>query len=251
MKRESYVALTTLFAGIIMTSASADITYTTLTVGPETSGWYNQAGLTSTVDGGYFGQNSLAASGSGKNQLYFDSDTLFGSSDLTIGDIASIEYSTLKSSGGSSPDWFVQIYTAPYAGSPGSNWYGNRIQAEPYLASNVDAPADEWNDWTTDSGTNSLNWGDSSEGGFGAGIGSWSDLQSTSVSGGSGTYGEAAVLFFTFGTGSGWADGFTGQISPITVNFTNGTGTIVNFVPAPSALAGILGLGLAVRRRRS
>lgn len=152
----------------------------------------------------------------------------------------------------------MQIYTDPDSGSLGSSWYGNRIRVEPYLASDLDAPGGQWNDWTTGSGTDSLNWGDSSDGDFGGNIGSLDTLKSTSVLGGAGTDadGDAGVLFFTFGTGSGWANGFDGQIGPITVAFTNGTGTIINFeastpvVPGPAGLAGLLGLAVVGRRRR-
>ena len=244
-------------ASIAAPSLAGGTTYSTIFVGPETAGWYDAAGLTSTVTGGYDGtQNSLAASGDGKNQFYISGEDLFGGSGLTIGDINSISYSTKKSGDAGSPDWFMQIYTDPYAGSPGSDWYGNRIQAEPYLATNLDAPGGQWNDWTTNGSTNALNWGDSSNGNFGAGIGNWADLKQTSVLDGSGTYGEAGVQFFTFGTGSGWSDGFDGQIGPITVIFNNGTGTIINFgestpaVPGPAGLAGVLGAGLLGRRRR-
>ncbi len=244
-------------ASIAAPSLAGTVTYSTISVGPETEGWYNADGLTSTVTGGYDGtQNSLAASGTGKNQFYITGEDMFGGSGLTIGDINSISYSTKKSGDAGSPDWFMQIYTNPYSGSPGSSWYGNRIQAEPYLASNLDAPGGQWNDWTTASGTNSLNWGDSSQGDFGAGLGSLDTLKSASVLDGSGTYGDAGVLFFTFGTGSGWSNEFDGQIGPITVTFTNGTGTIINFeastpvVPGPAGLAGLLGLAVVGRRRR-
>ena len=257
MNKSFQIIATVAAATIAAPSLAGSTTYSTISVGPDTTGWYDAAGLTSTVIGGYDGtQNSLAASGTGKNQLYIDGVTLFGSSGLTIGDIDSISYSTKKSGGASSPDWFIQIYTDPYSGSPGSSWYGNRIQAEPYLASNLDAPGGQWNDWTINSGTNSLNWGDSSNGDFGAGLGDWATLKDTSVLDGSGTYGEAGVLFFTFGTGSGWANGFDGQIGPITVTFNNGTGTIINFeastpvVPGPAGLAGLLGLVVVGRRRR-
>lgn len=257
MTRIFPIIATVAAASIAAPSLAGTVTYSTISVGPDTEGWYNAAGLTSTVTGGFDGTtNSLAASGDGKNQFYIGAETLLGSPGLTIGDINSISYSTKKSGGASSPDWFIQIYTSPYAGSPGSSWYGNRIQAEPYLGANLDAPGGQWNDWTTNSGTNSLNWGDSSDGDFGAGIGNWADLKQTSVLGGSGTYGDASVLFFTFGTGSGWANGFDGQIGPITVTFTNGTGTIINFeastpvVPGPAGLAGLLGLAVVGRRRR-
>ncbi|MCP4011999.1 MAG: hypothetical protein GY728_02705 [Phycisphaeraceae bacterium] len=244
-------------ASVTITAPSlAGVTYSTISVGPDTPGWYNQAGLTSTIAGGFDGtQSSLAASGTGKNQFYITGADLFGGSSLTLGDIASITYSTKKSGDAGSPDWFIQIYTDPYTDSPGSSWYGNRIQAEPYLASNIDAPAGEWNEWTTASGINSLNWGDSSENDFGANIGGWDALKSSSVLGGSGTYGEAGVQRFTFGTGSGWAEGFNGEIGPITVTFNNGTGTIIDFaastpVPGPAGLTGLVGLAVVGRRRR-
>ena len=254
---KNFMIITMVAAAGIATPTLGGTSFTTISVGPDTEGWYNAAGLTSTVTGGFDGTtNSLAASGDGKNQFYITGESLFGGSPLEISDIASISYSTNKSGGSNSPDWFIQIYTNPYAGSPGSSWYGNRIQAEPYLASNLDAPGGQWNDWTTNSGTNSLNWGDSSNGDFGAGIGDWDTLTDTSVLDGSGTYGDASGLFFTFGTGSGWANGFDGQIGPITVTFTNGTGTIINFeastpvVPGPAGLAGLLGLAVVGRRRR-
>ena len=257
MQKSFSIIATVAAATIAAPSLAGGTSYSTISVGPDTTGWYDESGLTSTVTGGYDGtQNSLAASGTGKNQFYISGESLFGGSPLNISDIVSISYSTNKSGGASSPDWFIQIYTNPYAGSPGSSWYGNRIQAEPYLGSNLDAPGGQWNEWTTNSGTNSLNWGDSSNGDFGPNIGGWDTLKSSSVLGGSGTYGEAGVQFFTFGTGSGWANGFDGQIGPITVTFTNGTGTIINFeastpvVPGPAGLAGLLGLAVVGRRRR-
>ena len=35
-------------------------------------------------------------------------------------------------------DWFFQLYTDPYTGSPGSTWYGNRINSEPYFSDEPD-----------------------------------------------------------------------------------------------------------------
>ena len=85
-------------ASIAAPSLAGVTTYSTISVGPETEGWYNAADLTSTVTGGYDGtQNSLAASGDGKNQFYITGEDIFGGSGLTIGDINSINYSTKKS----------------------------------------------------------------------------------------------------------------------------------------------------------
>ena len=167
-------------AAVITVPATAGVV-NTITVNPDTAGWYNAVSTTSTVDGGFDGTlNSLQASGDGKNQFYLSGADIGAT---TIGDIASISYSTRKSGAQNSGDWFIQIYTDAYAGSPGSSWYGNRVQAEPYLGSNLDAPADQWNTWSTDAGTNQLNWGDSSSGDFGAGLGSFADFKAASVMG--------------------------------------------------------------------
>lgn len=239
-------------AAVITVPATAGVV-NTITVNPDTAGWYNAVSTTSTVDGGFDGTlNSLQASGDGKNQFYLSGADIGAT---TIGDIASISYSTRKSGAQNSGDWFIQIYTDAYAGSPGSSWYGNRVQAEPYLGSNLDAPADQWNTWSTDAGINQLNWGDSSSGDFGAGLGAFADFKAASVMGGSGTYGDAGILYFTFGIGSGWADGFDGQLGPITINLINGDSTVIAFgstpvVPGPVAAVALAGLGLVTRRRR-
>ena len=59
-------------------------------VGPDTIGWSNAAGSTSLVSNGFAGgQDSLRASGDGKNQFYLTGASIFGGSPVTIGDIAS------------------------------------------------------------------------------------------------------------------------------------------------------------------
>ena len=234
--------------------AAAGVT-NTITIGPDTPGWYDADTPTSTVPGGFDGTlDSLQASGTGKNQFYLSGADIGAT---TIGDIASITYSTNKAGDGGSPDWFIQIYTTPYEGSPGSSWYGNRVQAEPYLGSSIDAPGGQWNTWSTETGTNQLNWGDSSNGDFGASLGSFESFKAAGVMGGSATYGDAGILSFTFGTGSGWAAGFDGQLGPITIGLRNGSSTIIAFaasipvVPGPVGLATLAGLAcLGSRRRR-
>lgn len=245
--------VTAAVAACAVAGSAAAGTVNTITVSPDTDGWYNAASTTSLVTGGFDGTlDSLQASGDGKNQFYLSGADIGAT---TIGDIASISYSTKKSGAQNSGDWFIQIYTDPYTGSPGSSWYGNRVQAEPYLASNLDAPANQWNIFSTDAGTNQLNWGDSSNNDFGAGLGSFADFKAASVMGGSGTYADAGILSFTFGIGSGWASGFDGQIGPITILMTNGDSTVITMgaipvVPGPAAVAGLAGLGLVARRRR-
>ena len=215
---------------------------TTIIVKPDTAGWspaYPDH-PTSLVSAGFDSTlNSLQASGTGKNQFYMLPSAI-GVTNLN--EIESINFWTKKSTSYDSPnegDWFLQIYTEGEL----NGWYESRLNAEPYLADHDNVSVGNWNNWsTTPSLTNTLKWGDSSPSGgsdFGANIGYFSTLMTTTVNGGTGTYGEAVMKYFTFGTGSGWANGFDGEIGHMTINLTNGNSTKIIFgdppVPPPTA----------------
>lgn len=253
--RLPYCLLTAIAIAGLTTTVLGQSSLQEIVVSPadDPGGWYNGPIATPTilvVDGRGGGLNTLQAPGTSasvghKNQYYLGGTQLRSEGGVpTLGDIRSIEYDTKKLGDANSPDWYVQIYTMPYAGSPGSTWYGNRIQSEPYLALNKSAPAGDWNTWSTDPGVNELQWGDSSSGDFGAKQGAWSTLQTTELLGSSTeTYAEQEILYFTIGTASGWGQAFTGEIAPIKVNWTNGCQTIIHFGgfsnAAPVADAGI------------
>ena len=211
-----------------------------------------------------FPSGSFASDGSGKTDMYFTPDALFGKN-ITLGDIASISYFTKKGTTHTvnASDWSLIIYTKPYNGDvSSSSWYGDRIGTEPYFAMNLNDPANTWNRWSTDGATNQLRFYESTNGYFGA----YTDpVWATFVAGNALSgypYAGHEVLFFSVQTGSAWADGFTGQVdglsivlkddSVATVNFENEKGA-ANDVPEFGVLAalGVVGLaGLFIYRKR-
>ncbi|HRP61744.1 MAG TPA: cohesin domain-containing protein [Phycisphaerales bacterium] len=170
---------------------------------------------------------------------------LFGRDDVRVDELASVSYYTKKAGAAGSVDWFFQFYTKPYAGSPGSTWYGHRINAEPYFSQSLNAPANQWNQWQTDNGPdNRLRFYDSSNNYFGG----YSDPFLDSLAGM--TYpipawnlnsayndlGPQEIMYFNLGLGTAWAGGFLGQIDGIRIELTDGSVAYVNLenFPAPA-----------------
>ena len=217
------------------------MTETTFIVKPDTIGWYNASDPTSLVNEGFDSAfNSLQASGSGKNQFYM----LPSAIGVTyLNEIESINFWTKKSTSYAVDvgDWFLQIYTDASGSPPLNGWYESRLNAEPYLADHDNVSVGNWNNWSTvDSSDNTLKWGDSSPpaNDFGPNKGDFATLKATAVYNGTGTYGEAVIKFFTFATGSAWANGFDGEIGPITINLTNGNSTKIIFGDPPPTATG-------------
>jgi len=186
-----------------------------------------------------FPSGSLASDGSGKTDMYFTPEVLFGRS-VTLGEIASISYWTKKDQTHAVDprDWFLAIYTKPYSGdvsTPG--WYGDRIGSEPYFSINLNDPANTWNRWKTGGSENRLRFFESTEGAPGATFGSYTDPDwATFVSGNalSGQpYATREVLFFSVQTGSAWANGFTGQLDGLKITLSDGSVAKVNFEAPP------------------
>lgn len=223
---------------VLLGSASADPTMTNLVVTP-TSTVYdsnNVVGVAGDSAPG-FQYGSLASDGSGKTDMYFTPQMLFGH-DVTLGDIASMSYWTKKGSDHvvNPADWFVNIYTKPYEGDVSTpTWYGDRIGTEPYFAVNLNDPANTWNRWATGSIDNQLRFFESTAGAPGATFGSYSDPTWDDFVAGNALSGQAyatrSVLFFSPQTGSATADGFTGQIDGLTITLKDGSVATVNFEP--------------------
>lgn len=181
-------------------------------------------------------------------KYYFTGDGLFGY-DVEIGDLARVSYLTKKDTThtAEAPDWFFQMYTQPYDGSPGSSWYGNRLASEPYLSENLTETAGEWTQWDSDGPNNKLRFFDSSSGYFGGySDGFLADLTADV------DYQDQEVMLFAVGLGTAWAGDFDGQIDGLRIELTNGDVANVNFVAIPEpASFSMLGLGgLALLRRR-
>ncbi|MHC4773232.1 MAG: PEP-CTERM sorting domain-containing protein [Planctomycetota bacterium] len=177
----------------------------------------------------------------------FSSEQLFGR-DITISELASVSYFTKKGELHSvdASDWFFKFYTRPYEGSPGSSWYGNRINAEPYFSDSLNAPTNTWNMWQTAAGEdNRLRFFDSSNNYFGSYTdGFLADLTADP------DYANQDIWFFSVGLGTAWAGGFDGQIDGLTIELTDNTVATVNFeVPEPATML-LLGLGGLLLRRK-
>jgi hypothetical protein len=230
-------------------STTIDVSYllpVTLKIDPTMTGYgANVVGIADDAAPG-FGTGSYAATGTPKAELYFDPATLFGGP-VTLGDIAGFSYWTKKDSNhvDSPGDWYVTIYTMPYAGQT-SGWYGARIGTEPYLAASLNDPANTWNQWSTGGAKNQLRFFESTPTtpapGAPAYFGSYTDPDwATFVLGSSLVlplndrpnsvpYAGQQVKYLTIQTGSLMA-GFTGQLDGFQIWLKDGRSAIINFEP--------------------
>ena len=233
---------------LLLSFGAAGATTYNYTVTPDMTG----SNFPVSVPGDYptsWGASSWKANGEEYTKLYMTPENIFGNS-ITIADLSSVTYWTKKSTLHSEDagDWFFQIYTKPYDGSPGSSWYGNRINAEPYFSKNLNAPAGQWNQWQTGAGDNQLRFFDSSTGYFGSYTDDvWADFKTS--------FASHEILYLVIGTGTPWGENFFGQLDGLSM--TAGQDTVnINFegaaVPVPAAVwllgSGLLGL-LGIRRK--
>ena len=178
---------------------------------------------------------SFASNGVAKTDMYFTPEALF-LRPVTLGEVASMSYwtKTGEMHDVDPRDWYIAIYTKPYAGDASSaSWYGDRIGSEPYFSINLNDPADTWNQWTTGGAENKLRFFESTAGAPGATFGSYTDPDwATFVAGNAlsgDPYGGHEILFFSVQTASGWAAGFTGQLDGLRIELTDGSVATVNF----------------------
>lgn len=222
---------------------------------------------TPTTDQAAIGTGSWQANGATKSSTWFTPESLGFDAGTTIADVEEMSFKTYKSTtGGSAVDWYLTIYTAPTGNTisdNGSSWYGVRMTWEGLYANNLSNPADQWNTWSTASGTNQLTMLDSNTTNFGFygaptledihtanGIIDWSTYP-TSSSTATFDYDESEIIGFVFETGSGWASGFDGYLDEFSVT-VGGETTVVDFeqVPEPTSMALLAVGGLSMLRRR-
>lgn len=165
--------------------------------------------------------------------------------DFTVDDIKSISYKTNKPDAQGEPDFYVALYTEPDGVDDNASWYGYRLNMEPYFSNNLNAPANTWNTWSTDAGTNQLTIFDQQElNAFGVATGqpTLQDLQTSTAfdwntvdAGGNVTaidYGSETVKAVSFQTGTLWDDSFTGNIDEAVIELNNGNTLTIDFEPA-------------------
>lgn len=218
--------------------------------------------INTTTSQSMIGSGAWQANGTSQSQYYLYSnvstDTEHGLGQLTIGDLSSLSFSTYGVTP-QSPNWYLTIYTTPYAGGEKS-WYGNRLVLEPYLANNLTGGANQWNTWSTASGANQLTINDT--GGLSGNIGFYgqptlADIQAGLINwatlgspGGSSTaidYSQMDILGIVLSTGSPWDNGFDGLVDDVQIDTANNGSVTFDLegasasVPEPSTyIAGML-----------
>ncbi len=191
-----------------------------------------------------------------KFSLWISPELYFGQT-IAISDILEIEYFTNKPVTGSSiPNFYVNIYTKPDGINDDASWYGYRLTGEPLYSNNLNEPANVWNEWTTDSGTNQLTFFNAPRTVFGFyGGPTLTDIQAGPIDWGayptSGSaeivdYSGEVVKYFVLDTGSGWDATFNGYLDAITIRTTKGDFTIDLEVPKSEVLtdSGVSGKGV-------
>ena len=186
--------------------------------------------------------------------------SLFGEN-VAVGDLAGISYYTKKSAAQTEYDWNPAIYTAKQNDGNDMSWYRDMIRAHDTAALSLNAPANQWNQWTTATGlTNQLQFY-TTRTGFTAENMALDDLASGPITRGSSTFdfSNENVLFIDISMGSN-SGGGTGasQLDGVRISLTDGTVANINLtaVPEPGTLvllitAGLAALCYAWRRRRS
>lgn len=187
-----------------------------------------------------YGSGSFVAAAVGLNQksdIYLTPEALFFR-EINVSDVAKISYWTkIGTTHAVNPaDWFLALYTKPYAGDLSTPaWYGDRIGAEPYFSANIADPANTWNMWSTDGASNKLRFFESTQGAPGATFGSYTDPDWATFSAGNALSGQPyaghKVLYFSIQTGNPWANGFTGKLDGLRIELTDGSVATVNFEP--------------------
>jgi hypothetical protein len=176
------------------------------------------------------GSVKVLAGGTVPTQYWFTSELLFDRV-IKLEEIASFEYKTKKPTAGNKPDWYVNVYTKPIEGQSPAGWYNARLTGEPYFSANLSAPADEWNAWSTDEGTNRLRFFDQTTGGSYTHPHWDSVLTSASSRSPSVTHGESELMFFSLNTGNPWYKEFDGQLDYVRIVLTDDTCVTVDFGP--------------------
>ena len=223
----------TLLSGAVYVYQAKGATSPTIKLG---SNYATLANAVGTKDQHYLGEGSWKYNHSTtKFETYIAPDPYFGR-EITIDDIQSISFHTNKPlpTDGSNPyNFFLVIYTKKDGVNDKGSWFGYRLESEPYFANNLDALADTWVTWTTDSGTNQLRFFDpDTTGTYGtytdpflqdiqAGVINWNSYYSgyptTNID-----YGPEKVLYFSFQTGSAWSNSFDGYLDGIIITLKSG-----------------------------
>jgi hypothetical protein len=190
-----------------------------------------------------FGSSSWESPATGKSNVYFTPDQLFGSS-MTIADLLDISFYT-KRLNSDINDWFLVIYTTGTT----HGWYGERLVAETDTSSSFTGSQGVWTRYSLSGGLEFYDGTKSSSN-------TLYDLNGLKT-----TFGADGIEYISLQTASGVAGEMDSELDGLTVRkklagSALGTTSTVNFeaAPEPSALV-LLGIPMALlatklRRRR-
>jgi hypothetical protein len=162
----------------------------------------------------------------------FAPEALFGRP-VTMGELYDIRYLTKKDTTHDvdAADWYLVMYTDPYDGSPGSSWYGNRINAEPYFSDDLNETAGEWTAWQSLAGVdNRLRFFDSSSGYFGSYTDGFLEDMAADAA-----YAAQPLMLFGVSLGTAWAAGFDGLLDGLEIELVSGEILTLNFLSGNAA----------------
>lgn len=263
MKRTLFTATTMLAVFALTGSVFANV----YNVAPDSAGVSGHADLTASTEyaPGYAPDSWDASIPAGDNYVQWYAHWESLPQGTSVSDIDSISYYTNKPTAEDDLDWYLTIYT--YADNDGNDasWYRSALTAEPMYGGNLDAPATEWNQWSTDSGTNQLLFHDHdrtnasyngpSLADLAAGTIDWQNDYPTFYDANTSEwdYSNEEVRAISLKVGDstdGWS--YDGMLDGVRIGLTDGTVYDYNLVPEPATmgLLGLGGLGVLIRRRR-
>lgn len=118
----------------------------------------------SAIGGTNSGSVRVLAGSTRPPRFWFSSELLFGR-EITLKEISNFEFVTKKSTVQGSLDWYANLYTRPTEGQIPAGWFNARLTGEPYFSAHLNAPAGQWNTWSTGGAVNKLHFFDQTSGG--------------------------------------------------------------------------------------
>jgi hypothetical protein len=202
------------------------------------------------VGNGAWTSTTSGISGSKSFQwLYFNND---GGQIYSLGDLVSLSFATNNVAAAPTNEFYISVYTTPDQLNDGAGWYGQRLNFDPLYSKSINAPANQWNVWSTLPGANQLVVYDHINFGGYAAPTLQELLDPNYLDNGFYTFGDVdyiseTILGIAISTGSAWADGAQSSIDDVRFDFGNSGSLLFDLeptdVPEPSMLA-ILALGI-------
>ncbi len=254
MKNKIFKSLTV--CSVLLASHLSLATVITDDVLDPSSGLIGTFDPTAPVGDGAWTANTFGNPGSKSFQWLYWNDT---GSEFTLGDLLSLSFDTNKPVESPNNDFYISIYTIADGTNDGASWYGQRLAFDPFYASSVNGPANQWNTWSTSGSENMLSVYDHGiDGGYSAPSltdlldGTYTDDDIYSFA--NVNYNSEKIRGISISTGSAWGNTYQGSIDNVNLDFGNAGSLSFDLeptsVPEPSTLAifALAMIGFASRR---